>query len=193
MPFHKDKIGSDNHVIHAFTYADESARNAAVVQSTDIGKVALQSDNNTYWILINTTPTWTAITADGNSGSILLFGDGGIQTSTTTRYLTPGFDNGAALTNESQIRAPRSGNIQGFYIQIRQGGAAGGAVDITYTLRVNGSDTLATVVMDVTDTTGSDTSTNVSISANDLISISVDKASGINNSPDDVYATLSFY
>ena len=65
MGLHADLISTDIHVIHSFTYADATSRNAAVVVSTDIGKVARQSDNNAYYILIDTTPTWSQIDSSG--------------------------------------------------------------------------------------------------------------------------------
>lgn len=41
------------HVIHAFEYADAATRNAAILTSADIGKVARQIDNNTFYVIIN--------------------------------------------------------------------------------------------------------------------------------------------
>ena len=68
--FHKNLVGNDNHVIHAFTYANAAARTGATgFVAGDIGKVAKQSDNNTYWILTATTPTWVDITSTGGGGS----------------------------------------------------------------------------------------------------------------------------
>jgi len=63
--FHKNLIDTDIHVINAFTFADATARNAATVVTADIGKVAKQSDNDTYYILIDTTPTWKQIDSGG--------------------------------------------------------------------------------------------------------------------------------
>jgi hypothetical protein len=73
--FHDASIGTDNHVIWAFSYADEAARLAATgwvrfpgdpeapFTANDIGKVAKQEDNQTYWVLIGIGPTtWREIT-----------------------------------------------------------------------------------------------------------------------------------
>lgn len=65
MSFHSEAVGDSIHVINAFTFADATARNAAVVVNSDIGKVAKQSDDDTYYILINTTPTWSQIDSKG--------------------------------------------------------------------------------------------------------------------------------
>ncbi len=66
MSFHSDQ--TQNHVIHNYTYANETERNSATgFQTTDVGKVARQTDNNSFWILTATTPTWASV-ADGGSG-----------------------------------------------------------------------------------------------------------------------------
>lgn len=69
--FHRDAISGDIHVIHQFTYANAAARLAAVLSSTDIGKVARQTDNETYWILKDDSPlTWQQLGAGSGSGGI---------------------------------------------------------------------------------------------------------------------------
>ena len=57
--FHS-KLTDSIHRIHAYEYADASTRLAAVgFVSTDVGKVAHQLDDNSYWILSTITPiTW---------------------------------------------------------------------------------------------------------------------------------------
>jgi hypothetical protein len=50
------------HVPFTWTYADEAERTGATgFLYEDLGKMAWQQDNNTYWILIATTPTWRAV------------------------------------------------------------------------------------------------------------------------------------
>lgn len=56
----------------ALTYANAAARTGATgFASTDIGKLALQSDNQSYWILVDTTPTWSALTVGGVEYKVL--------------------------------------------------------------------------------------------------------------------------
>ena len=44
-------------------YADSTARGAAGgFSSTDLGKIAVQLDNTSYWILSAITPTWILVT-----------------------------------------------------------------------------------------------------------------------------------
>lgn len=51
-----------NHKIENWTYANAAARTSATgLLSADIGKLAYQSDNGTYWRLTATTPTWAAV------------------------------------------------------------------------------------------------------------------------------------
>ena len=83
--FHSVVTGSAMHVVQAFTYANATARLAASgFQSTDIGKVAYQTDTQQFFILCNTTPLWEQISsaASGSTnGAIEYF-------STATNTLT---------------------------------------------------------------------------------------------------------
>lgn len=56
------------HIIHSYEYANASARTSATGFVTgDIGKVARQLSDNTFWVLISTTPTWSELTESGTS------------------------------------------------------------------------------------------------------------------------------
>lgn len=60
--FHKSLVGDDNHVVHAYTYANAAARTGATgFVSGDIGKIALQSDNGSFWILQTIAPVWVEL------------------------------------------------------------------------------------------------------------------------------------
>lgn len=76
MPLHLDLNPGDIHKIHNFEYADEAARTGASITSDDVGKVAVQLDNNTYWILIDDTPTWTQITNEAGGGGTVTATEG---------------------------------------------------------------------------------------------------------------------
>ncbi len=77
MSLHKSLSGSQLHAIYALTYADATARTtAAGLTIADNGKVALQSDNKSYWVLQDYTgPTWSQINGGGGSGLNQLTGD----------------------------------------------------------------------------------------------------------------------
>lgn len=59
---HKFIKPGENHVPYNWTFANATARTAAGnYTSADIGKLALQSDNNTIWMLIAINSTWVAV------------------------------------------------------------------------------------------------------------------------------------
>jgi hypothetical protein len=69
--FHRDALPGDIHVVYQFTYANAAARLAAVLTSDDIGKIARQTDNESYWILKDDSPlTWQNLGAGSGSGGI---------------------------------------------------------------------------------------------------------------------------
>jgi hypothetical protein len=50
------------HVPYQWIYAAETNRiNATGFISTDVGKLAIQTDDNSLWILTDVTPTWLAV------------------------------------------------------------------------------------------------------------------------------------
>ncbi len=54
------------HLINNYSYANAAARTGASgFAAGDLGKVAHQTDDDSFWILIATTPTWTQITGGG--------------------------------------------------------------------------------------------------------------------------------
>jgi len=59
---HKNSTLSDNHQIHAYTYASAAARVAGTgFVAADLNKIAIQTDNNSLWILTAVTPTWVSV------------------------------------------------------------------------------------------------------------------------------------
>lgn len=58
---HSSLAYSEVHVPFSYSYANSTAREGdSGFVSGDIGKLALQTDNNTLWMLTATTPTWVA-------------------------------------------------------------------------------------------------------------------------------------
>ena len=56
------------HVPYNWEYADQAAREAATgFVSADVGKLALQTDECTLWILAATTPTWCAVSGSATT------------------------------------------------------------------------------------------------------------------------------
>lgn len=64
---HKAIPLGDIHRITNWEWPDAVARNATSVTIDDVGKVGLQTNDNTLFILLNTTPTWQQIITSGGS------------------------------------------------------------------------------------------------------------------------------
>lgn len=71
MGFHDEVTIGDIHIIHQFEYADAAARTGASgFVAGDIGKVAKQLDDLSWWILSTVAPTWKPLTEMVSSGQI---------------------------------------------------------------------------------------------------------------------------
>lgn len=72
--FHNRLTLSDIHVIHAYEYADAIAREGATgFTSADVGKVALQQNDTSFWVLVNEVgPTWKGFAAAGGYDPLAL-------------------------------------------------------------------------------------------------------------------------
>src|SRR5690606_21862249 len=55
------------HVIHAYEYADATAREAGTFTAADIGKVAYQVSDASFWILVSTGSQWTRLVSSGSN------------------------------------------------------------------------------------------------------------------------------
>lgn len=111
--FHKNLTGDNNHVIHAFTYADATARTGASgFVSADVGKVAKQTDNNTYWLLTATTPTWVEITSTGGGTNVEVQDEGSSLTTAVTKvnFVGSGVTVTEPVTDEVLVTIPGGGN-----------------------------------------------------------------------------------
>lgn len=72
---HKNIGLSENHKIHNWEYTNQAARTSASgLSSSDIGKVAWQKDNDTYWVLKTASPlVWVSLGKDGSALTSLDF------------------------------------------------------------------------------------------------------------------------
>lgn len=83
---HKNISLSEIHKIHNWEVSDATARNALSVTSGDIGKIAWQTDNDTYWALKNNSPvTWNTLGKDGSPVSNLDFNTATTATDSVAR------------------------------------------------------------------------------------------------------------
>ena len=122
----------------------------------------------------------------------LMWGNSGISTSTTARYLNPCYENVGALTAPIQFRVPRAGTIRNLRVHYNTAGNAGSAVVITYTVRKNSVATALGCAFSVLAVDGSDLSDSFTVAAGDILDIIVAKASSITTSPAGVVATVEY-
>lgn len=125
-----------------------------------------------------------------NGRGLLGWGNGSIAATTTTRYLTPWYEDSTAPTAPIRYRATRAGFLG--LMRVHHGGPAGNGNTIVYTLRVNGVATAVTVSMASTAADGSDLVNAVAVAAGDLLDIEVTKAASIGATPTDVSMSLEF-
>jgi len=60
---HKNAISEDIHTPFTWLWDDVAAKNAMpALESTDIGKIGLQLDNNVIWLCTESTPTFVQLT-----------------------------------------------------------------------------------------------------------------------------------
>lgn len=177
------------HIVHAFEPADATARLALPVTAADIGKIARQLDTGDFYILRSVSPAvWEKLGGLG-SPSIMLWGDDGILTSTTTRYLTPGYDDGTAETTPAELPMP-----PGTYraMRVRQNTAGVGAATITYRLEIDGVGSALLVAMANTAQNGSDLVNAVVVAVAHLARVAVTKSAAITTSPDNITCSVEF-
>lgn len=189
---HRDLADIEIHRPYRKTFADAAARtgDTGPYVATEQYCKALQLDTGAEYYLSAVSPvTWTPVSmAAGSARSVIIWGDDGISTTTTARYLTPGYDDSIAETSVAEFRIPVAGTLKN--LRVRHNTAGVGAATITYTVQKNGSDQSLAVAMSNTAQDGSDLSNTVAVAAGDLVSIKVTKSASISTSPDNIVAAL---
>lgn len=120
-----------------------------------------------------------------------IFGTGSIAATTTTRYLTPGYDSAAAPTTPVQYRVPTAGTLRRLRVRVNTPGGNGN--NVVYTVRLNGVATALTCTVASTANDGSDLVNTVAVAAGDLIDVEVTKAASIGAAIADVVASLEVF
>jgi hypothetical protein len=137
MPEHVEIAAGEIHIVHNYEYADATAREAATgFVSADLGKIAQQADNDSYWVLVDTAPIWVRIS----------FGHT-INAQTGTTYTVLAKDRGKLVTHSNgsatAVTLPQATGAFGAdwaYMTVNLGA---GAVTITPTTStINGAATL---------------------------------------------------
>jgi hypothetical protein len=185
----KQTVADGIHVAHSLEFADATARGAYTATTADVGRIARQLDTGAFWVLNDDSPlTWTLVSGISSAPSVLMWGNDNIATSTTLRYLTPGYTDDLAETIPTEMSIPTAGTIR--KMRIRHTAAGTGASSITYTLQVNGSDSSLLVTMLPTAQNGSDLVHTVTVAAGDIIRIKVTKAGSITTSPSNLTCSV---
>jgi len=130
------------------------------------------------------------IDATSTGSSSLLWGDDSVQGTTTTRYLTPGYDDGTAEVTPTQFRLPRPGILRNF--RVRHNVPAGNGNNIVYTLRVNGVATALAVSLSSNTADASNLVNAIAVNAGDLVDIEVTKAASVGASPNNIIGSMEF-
>lgn len=126
-----------------------------------------------------------------SNGYPLVWGADSSGTTTTPRYLVPGYINTIApTTNQYAIRATRSGTLRHLYVTQNTTGTGGSTV--VYTVLVNGSSTALTTTVNVTASSGQDTSNSVAINAGDKITIQMTNSTSLTSAIGQILVTVEF-
>ena len=158
-------------------------------------RIYLRSGSGSSDIYVGVGTSNTDWNACGGRGAPWQWGNNGVNSSNTQRFMSPGIDfNDGAGTNEGNLVLPitRDGYFQ--RMRVRHNDPNGNGNNIVYTLRVNGSDSALSVTLASDSTVSSNNGTRVSVSTGDTISIGVTKPQGgVNNSPNNVNVQIDFY
>lgn len=166
---------------------DISIETQAVVpdQSGHAGEFLTTNGTTSSWAPVPPGPPGPA-----GAGAVLFWGNNDLSPSTTTRFLTPGYDpTGLAPTSAVELVAPRAGTLRNLFV--RHNVANGNGNPIVYTVFVNGVATAITTSR-VTGAVGtsSDTANSVAVAQGARVSIRVTKAAGVVNGMVQATATL---
>ncbi len=134
-------------------------------------------------------PTGPTGPAGVNIGGVLFFGADSAGTTTTTRYLYPGYALSLASTNDIyRINAPKAGTLKN--LSIRSNTPSTSPLTITYTVMVNGVASSLSVSMAANVNSGSNNVNTVAINSGDNITIRITKALSISPAVSQIVASV---
>jgi hypothetical protein len=168
------------------------------VKTFGVGRLfAALATMETHWLAEQKTPytwdeatqTWiSALSSDG--AAQLLWGADSVGSSTTDRYLFPGYSDSLAQVDALQIRVARAGTIR--YLRVRHNTPGTGANTCVYTVRKNGVATTLTATLAANASDASDLVNSFTVAAGDLLDVIVTKAAALGASPRDITLTVEF-
>src|SRR3990172_12608035 len=116
-------------------------------------KQLAQSGASTGQVATFDGTNWVPETPATSGGAVLNWGAGSVSSTTTTRYLTPGYEAALAPTTQRDYPLPPAGTVKNLFVH--HDVPAGNGNDIVYTVRKNG---VATALVATLASTGSHTS-----------------------------------
>jgi hypothetical protein len=119
------------------------------------------------------------------AGCIQFFGSSGLSAG-AARYAPPGY--GALAATEYGLPCPATGTLRGLFVKTRTAVAGDSAV---VTLRKNGVATSMTCTIAASGTSAQDTSNTVSVTAGDVLSLSVTAGGGYSSGGADLAASVN--
>ena len=137
--------------------------------------------------IINGQLGWSSTQDLTMESHTLIWGNDTIGSTTTPRYLTPGFDNNLAPTTPVQFRSTRTLILRNMHVVIND--PRGNGSGINFTLRVASTPTALSVTAASTSPGGSDLVNSISVPSGSLMDIEVTKFGIVAQSPRDI--TLS--
>lgn len=156
---------------------------AAGALATSGSGLAVAVDNTSVKIVANQLHATAGSTE-------LTFGANAISSTTTSRFLFPGYADSLAQTTTIQYRVTRVGVLK--LMRVHQNVPAGNGNAVVYTLRVNGVNSTLTASVNSNASDGSDLTHNVTVAIGDLVDIIVTKAASIGTTPNDIVVTVQF-
>lgn len=119
--------------------------------------------------------------------SIGVWSNEAMTPSTTTVYVSPGYDSELMRVNPRPLIVGRSGLIRG--LKVRQLSPAGNGNNIVYTLRKNSVATALSVTIASTASVAQDVVNEVMFEAGDALDIEVTKAASVVSAPEAIFVT----
>lgn len=114
----------DRSRVYSLVYPDAATREAATgFSASDVGRIALQQDDNTYWVLLDVTPTWQQMDSVTDTS---LLADGDIPIKQGTDTLVPSKGRVNPSTGKTQfdttVEVPAASLDIGTAMRISEGG-----------------------------------------------------------------------